>query len=109
MEITVRNEQQALVVAVVGRLDGMTTPEFDRQSSAWVKPGQRLVLDLSQLNYISSAGLRSILALGKQMKAAGGALGLSGLSGLVEEVISLSGFNTILPIYSDVASALKSV
>ena len=108
MEVSVREEQQALIVTVTGRLDGLTAPDFDRQAAAWVKPGRLLVLDLAQLSYVSSAGLRSILILSKQAKAAGGRLALCRLAGFIQEVITLSGFNTFLPIYADAASALKS-
>jgi anti-anti-sigma factor len=108
VDITVREEQKALIVTVTGRLDGLTTPDFDRQVAAWVKPGQLVVLDFAQLNYISSAGLRSILTLGKQLKTAGGRLALCSLTGFIQEVIELSGFNAFLPVYPDVASALKS-
>jgi anti-anti-sigma factor len=108
MEVSVREEPQGLVVAVTGRLDGLTVPEFDRQAAAWVKPGKLLVLDLAQLNYISSAGLRSVLMLSKQMKTSGGRLALCGVTGFIQEVITLSGFHTFLPIHADAASALKS-
>jgi anti-anti-sigma factor len=108
VEITVREERKALVVTVTGRMDGLTAPDFDRQAATWVKPGRLVVLDFAQLNYVSSAGLRSILMLSKQLKAVGGSLTLCSLAGFIQEVIELSGFNAFLPVYPDVASALKS-
>ena len=107
MDISLREEEQALIVTVAGRLDGLTAPDFDRQAATWVRPNRLVVLDLSQLNYISSAGLRSVLTLGKQLKAGKGRLALCSLSGFIKEVIELSGFNAFLPVYPDAASALK--
>lgn len=107
MNISLREEKQALVVTIAGRLDSPAAPDFDRQAAVWIKPGRLVILDLSQLTYISSAGLRSILSIGKQLKTAGGRLALCGLSGFTKEVIELSGFNAFLPVYPDAASALE--
>ena len=108
MEITARAEQDCTVVAVSGRLDTGTAADFDKQAAAW--PGQgpkRLVLDLGQLDYISSAGLRSILALGKKARAAGGSLCLCCPRGVVAEVISLSGFDSFLAVHPSLETALQ--
>lgn len=64
-----------------------------------------IVLDFGGLEYISSAGLRSILAATKKVKTVNGSLSLCALSGLVEEVVTISGFDNILTVYEDVAQA----
>lgn len=90
---------ESAVVAVSGRLDAMTAPEFERGCADY--SAGRLVLDLSDLEYISSAGLRSILTLAKRLKASGGTLALCGLNGLVQEVFTVSGFDNFLPVFAD--------
>jgi anti-sigma B factor antagonist len=96
-----------LVLVVSGRMDTLTAPEFEAETAKWIAAGEkRMVLDLSQLAYISSAGLRSILAAAKQLKAGGGDLAFCGLSGLVAEVFTVSGFVKLLPVFASREAAL---
>jgi anti-anti-sigma factor len=100
MEVSKRQEQGLTVVSVSGRLDAATTPDFEKQGSAWVSEGGgTFVLDFTGLTYISSAGLRGILSLAKKLRATEGRLALCGLSGLVKDVIGVSGFEAFLSIY----------
>ena len=69
----------------------------------------KLVLDLSGLEYISSAGLRSLLGLSKKAKAAGGGMALFGLSGLPREIFQVSGFDTVFPMHESLETAAKSL
>ena len=109
MELKTRDEQGVLVVEVKGRMDAVTVQDFDKTTQALVDQGKtKIVLDLSGLDYISSAGLRGLLALAKKLKTKQGKLSLCSLSGMVREVISLSGFDQILPIFDDLAGALKT-
>jgi anti-anti-sigma factor len=108
VEITVRDEQGSVVVCVAQRLDASTTPEFEKKCAEIISPARsHMVFDFTNLEYISSAGLRSILATAKKLQAIGGGLSLCGLSGLVEEVISVSGFDRVLPVYASVDDALR--
>ena len=94
------------MVGLAGRLDIGNAAQFESTCMEWIAQGNhRLVFDFSELEYISSAGLRSILAATKKLKSLGGSLSLCGLSGLVEEVITVSGFDNILKVYGDVAQA----
>ena len=67
---------------------------------------KRLVVDLAGLEYISSAGLRSILASAKKLKAQGGDLAFCALSGIVAEVFAVSGFAKLLPVFATRAEAV---
>ena len=108
MEIIVRKEQTAAVVVLKGRLDAVTAPELERSCLVWIEKGEhKLLLDLAALEYVSSAGLRSVLSVAKKLKAAGGSLGLCSLSGLVQEVFSISGFDSFLPVYASVTEGLE--
>jgi anti-anti-sigma factor len=107
MEFTSEKCGAFLLLRISGRMDTLTAPEFDAEAAKWIKAGEkRLVLDLAQLAYISSAGLRSILAAAKQLKAGGGDLAFCGLSGLVAEVFSVSGFAKLLPVFATREEAL---
>jgi len=96
-----------LVVTVAGRMDAITAQEFDTQCRQWLAAGDtRIIADLSGLEYISSAGLRSILSAAKQLKAAQGSLAFCKLSGMVEEVFVVSGFAAMFTIHPTLEEAL---
>lgn len=110
MEVNVREESGCSVAAVKDRLDTMTVWDFEQKMAGLVEGGvKKLVLDLSGLEYISSAGLRSLLALSKKVKAAGGGMALCGLTGLPKEIFTVSGFDTVFPLHASVEEAAKSL
>ncbi len=110
MQITVSTDNGITVASLTGRMDAMTTVEFDRWFSERLSSGEtRLVLDLQGLEYISSAGLRSLLAAAKQIKAQNGSLVLCQLVGTVEEVFRISGFLAIFKTFGSVDEALKNL
>ena len=110
MQITVTTQDGVIIAVLVGRMDAMTTVEFDRWFSEQLTCGEtRLVLDLQGLEYISSAGLRSLLAAAKQIKTKNGSLLLCQLVGTVEEVFRISGFLAIFKTFGSVDEALKSL
>lgn len=108
MEISARDEQGFTVVSVSGRLDAATAQELEKSCADLMgKGGRKFILYLSALEYISSAGLRSVLAVAKKLQADGGSLALCGLSGFVEEVFSIAGFDRFLPVYETVEHAVE--
>jgi anti-anti-sigma factor len=107
MQLSTQMEGESLVVSVRERLDAVSTADFEASCARWIEEGSvHLVLDLSGLAYISSAGLRCILAAAKKARRLGGGLALCGLTGQVNEVIQLSGFDRILPTYFTADEAL---
>lgn len=110
MEFTTRNESGATVVALQGRLDAVTTPDYERRMQEVVAGGEsRLVLDLERLEYISSAGLRGLLLTARQLKAQGGQLRFANVTGNVRSVFDMSGFAGMFPIEESVAAALAAM
>ena len=67
------------------------------------------MLDLAGVDYLSSAGLRSILVSLKKTNLAGGTLSLCSVSAMVQEVLTLSGFKSILKIHPDRIAALGAI
>ena len=107
MDFSTTKNGDTYVVRVAGRLDAVTAPEFDAQCQAWLADGEvNVIADLSDLEYISSAGLRSILTAAKQLKNAQGSLAFCGLSGMVEEVFQVSGFAAMFPMHATIDEAL---
>lgn len=110
MDITHRIDGDIAIVTVSGKLDTTTAPEFDTRlrevaGSAVV----HCILALDKVDYISSAGLRSVLMAAKQFGAKKGKLVLCGLSGAVKDVFALSGFDRVVKICANEAEALALI
>ena len=85
-----------LTVAPVGRVDSTTSSELEAALTG-VSPERGIVIDLSGVEYMSSAGLRVMLALARRMRGSAGRLVLCGLTEPVRQVFELAGF---LPLFS---------
>ena len=110
MDIHVKKEAKGLIVSILGRLDAVSVGEFDKEMDEQIRKGEsNIILDLSRLDYISSAGLRSVLSSSKRLKENRGTITLCGLHGGVKEVFDISGFSSIFTIYESLEIALKSV
>lgn len=109
MEFTTDKKGDHWVIQVKGRMDAVTAPDFESQCGQAIESGERsLVVDLGGLEYISSAGLRSILATAKKLKANDGKIAFANLTGMVEEVFSISGFMAMFSVHPTVEEALGS-
>ena len=86
-----------LTLAVEGRLDTTTAPELEAVLKENMDKVQALVLDFSELEYISSAGLRVLLVAQKAMAAKDG-MKVSGVNPLIHEIFEVTGFTDILDI-----------
>ena len=108
MTITSTHVGDALVLHVAGRLDGVTSPEFQKMCQQCISPeSRRVVMDFEGVKYISSAGLRVIVEAGKAVRAGGGELRLSGLHGTVKHTLEIAGLYTLFPVYDSVEAALE--
>ena len=97
MTITKNLNGTALEIALEGRLDTMTSPELEAELKQSLDGAESLVLDLSKLDYISSAGLRVLLSAHKTMSAKGG-MKVTHVNEIVQEVLEVTGFSDILTI-----------
>lgn len=108
MEFSASKQGDFLVLAPKGRMDAITAPRFEAECDTHLQAGEkRIVVDMSGLEYISSAGLRSILASAKKLKAQGGDLAFCCLSGIVAEVFAVSGFSKLLPVLASLDDAVS--
>ena len=110
MDLEFERDSGLLLAKLGGRLDGSNSREFEAALSSEISPGDSsVVLDMGELNYISSAGLRAILLIAKSVKAKNGKLALCSLSGQIEEIFTISGFDKVIPIHSDRQAASAAV
>ncbi|MEM7442334.1 MAG: STAS domain-containing protein [Pseudomonadota bacterium] len=102
-------EDGHIIVRVIGKLDVIAAKEFEARLSAHIESPQPLiVLDFSECDYISSAGLRGILIAAKKSQTAKTTLVLAGMNKMVRQVFRVSGFDRMLDIEPDVATALAN-
>ena len=98
MTITKNTENGVLTLALEGRLDTNTAPELDKEISADLTADvQTLILDLKDLEYISSAGLRVLLAAQKKMNKQGNMV-VKNPNDMIMDVFQVTGFIDILTV-----------
>jgi len=97
MTITKKLEGNALCVVLEGRLDTVSAPQLDTELKADIGGVEKLTLDFSGIEYISSAGLRVLLSAQKVMNKQGEMI-LTGVNETVMEVFEITGFCDILTI-----------
>ena len=98
MEIVKNLSGKILKVKVIGRLDTNTAPELEDNLKDDLANAERIELDLEKLDYISSAGLRTVLVLHKSMSSKKGALVVMHPKDEVMEVFDMTGFSSFLDI-----------
>jgi anti-sigma B factor antagonist len=107
--VNVFEEKNATVVEISGRIDSMSAHEFgDALSTPINDKHTEIVLDLAGVEYMSSAGLREIVAALKKLRRASGDLRIAQPSDRVLEVLEMAGLDTILQIYETQSDAVAS-
>ncbi len=100
MEIIKSREGNNFKIAIIGRLDTVSSPQLQSEMEEVTAAAESVVLDLKDLEYISSAGLRVILLVKKAMDQKG-TLVLKNVSDTVMAILDVTGFSTILTIEND--------
>ncbi|MCU0512795.1 MAG: STAS domain-containing protein [Anaerolineae bacterium] len=109
VDIHVSGRDQVTLVEVHGRVDSMTASQLGEALNKELDSGNvHVVLDLSSVDYMSSAGLREIVTGLKKAKRAAGDLRLAQPSDRVREVLEMAGLDTIFRIFSTQAEAVGS-
>jgi anti-anti-sigma factor len=107
LEINEQRQGDVVVLGPVGRINNDTSPEFQTRLLSCVGTSEaRVLVDLSGVDYISSAGLRALMMASKQSKAANGRLAVAGLNPIVKEIFNISRFSYVVAVYDTPAEAL---
>lgn len=91
MRVSIKSAKEIVLIELEGSLDGKTAPEVQKQVLPSAEGQNKVILDLTRVNYISSAGLRVLLLLYRQLKAKGGKIALVGMSEEIKDVMSNTG------------------
>lgn len=110
MEMSEEVVSGARILGLSNRLDAVTSKPVEERILGLIDGGDhRLVVDLSRLEYVSSAGLRVLLLAAKRMKAAGGRLAVCSPTDHVRQVFEISGFASVLSVYGSRDEAIGHV
>ena len=108
MEIKTEKIKHATLVSVQGRLDSSTSPNLETHLLPLLLTEQLLVLDLAEVVYVSSAGLRVFLLVAKTSHKNPCNFVICGVSNNISQVIEMSGFSSILKIKATLEEALAN-
>lgn len=109
LEISNHTVDDVLVLSLGGRLDTVTSPEAETAIQACIAGGTRkIVLDAAHLLYVSSAGLRILIAAKKRLIPDGGDIRLAALTPQVRSVFTIAGFDRIFRMFDDEQTAIAS-
>ena len=113
MDLTPSRQADLVILRPAGRIDHFNAQEFslalEPELRGCSRDGCRLVFDLSQLTYISSAGLRVLMLAAKQVGPRGGRIALAAPQPVVREIIEISRFNLVFPLHASVDEAVAAL
>lgn len=110
MPMETRQKDGVTIVDLSGRLDSAVSNDVTEQLTALVDSGHsKLILNMKELAYLSSAGLRSLLVAAKLAKSANGEMRLCEPSGRVAKVLNEAGFDFLIKIDSDEAQSIAAL
>lgn len=110
LEIVTKEVNDVVVFDLIGNLDTNTAPDAETSINNYLESGtKKMVINLGQTKYVSSAGLRIFLATAKKMTASGGAVKLCSPNEVVQEILDISGFSSILDVKGSEEEALSEI
>jgi len=109
LEINIEEYKRADLIEVSGRIDGSNASQLEDAFKGLAEEGHyNMVAELSGVEYMSSAGLRALVAALRESKKHRGDLRIANPSDRMTEVLSLAGLDTIFSIYDDATAAIGS-
>jgi len=110
MEVTDSKQAGFVVMRLVGTINAPQAPELQAKLMAQVDSGEhRMVIDFTELKYVSSAGLRVFLHVARSLHRAQGKLGMASLQEYVYDVFHLAGFAELFEFFPSVAEAITAL
>lgn len=109
MELSIEKQGGITIIGLNGRLDTSNYIQFENNLLDEISPGSSVLIDCTELDYISSSGLRVLLLALKKAEKAGSWLALCSLRTVIMEIFKISAFDSIFTIYPDKAIALEKL
>jgi anti-sigma B factor antagonist len=109
MEIEIHEYKRVAVLAITGRIDSATSAEFEASLQDLMGKGKRhFILDMSQVEFLSSSGLRVLVTTLKSLRKSGGELCIAQPSQRARDAIDIAGLDVLFKFYDDRESAIAS-
>ncbi|MBO9308433.1 MAG: STAS domain-containing protein [Chloroflexi bacterium] len=109
MQVSVSEMRRVMLIEVSGRVDSLSATKLGEALNEQIDSGRnRLVIDLSNVEYISSAGLRELVSAAKKVRSSGGDLRIAGPSHRVRDVLQLAGLLELLQVFPTQIEAVSS-
>jgi anti-sigma B factor antagonist len=109
MNVPIRPINDVMVAALAGNIDSRTAPLIQDQLIALAEPGSKVVLEMSQVVYMSSAGLRVLLMLFRQLDSNGGRIILAGLREEIRDIMAITGFLELFSVSDTLDEAVAAL
>jgi anti-sigma B factor antagonist len=109
MEVQTRSSDNITILEVSGEIDGSTAPFLQEKVLAAAAPGCKLLIDMSRVDFMSSAGLRVMLVLYRQISSGSGQCLLYGLSESLRDTMAATGFLKFFTLTDDLNSGLQTL
>ncbi len=107
MEVNIKPQDGITVVELIGEIDGKTAPFAQQQILPLAVPGAQIIMDMTRLEYMSSAGLRMMLLLHRKFSEQGGQIVLVGLNENIRDTMSATGFLTFFALGDSYEAGLE--
>ncbi len=107
MKVEFKTQNEILIIEVNGSIDSNTAPEVQQKVLEASTDSNNVIIDLSEVDFVSSAGLRVILMIYRQIKAKNGKVVLVGVSEEIQDVMTVTGFANFFEMVDTVENALK--
>ena len=110
MLMELHRDNRTLIIKAKKRIDSSSAEEFFQEMESAIEPVDRaVVIDMDQVDYISSAGLRALLQIGRKVESQNSRLAVCALSGSVLEVFEISGISRVIDVHSSRTQAIEAV
>lgn len=106
--LRIEQKENLLILRIKGRLDAVTSPLAEKKVFEAINNGQyNLLLDMAEVIYLSSAGMRMLLSITKRLRTMSGKLAICSVTTNVVDVLKMSGFDHTLNLFKTEEEALK--
>lgn len=106
MDINVRTQNDIHIICVEGNIDSKTAPELQQKIVEATHDANKIIIDMSKVEFVSSAGLRVLLMVYRQIKTNNGIVVLVGVSEEIKEVMSMTGFINFFKLFESIDQSL---
>ncbi|MFT5647915.1 MAG: anti-sigma B factor antagonist [Aureispira sp.] len=106
MDIVSTGKEDMLILDFIGQLDTGTAPKAEVEVNKYLATNQKIIFNLAQTIFVSSAGLRVFLGTAKKLKASGGLFRICNANEVVQEILDISGFSQILDVKESLEEAV---